>query len=292
MTLAYLNGDWAPLEALTLSPLDRGFLFGDGVYEALLASQDCPLFVSAHHQRLCHSLEGLGIPNPFTLQTFTAMCHRLAQQHTTDWSQLYVQVTRGVASQRSHVISPDATPTTLAFCQPYTPLDATSWQKGRQVITLPDPRWAGSCYKTTSLAASAWALRAAQAQGAQEALLLRDGCLVEATANNVFVVDAQGQLCTPPERPEMLSGITRANLLQLMRENGWPCTERAIGADELAKAQECFLTNSLRGICPVTQIDQQPVGTGLPGPWATRLREAYQALREHHIRSVMEVCHA
>lgn len=274
---AYLNGRWSPLEALTLSPLDRGFLFGDGIYEVLLAHNDRPLLVAEHFARLSRSLAGVGIPNPFTSDTFRALCQRLAQQHTTPLSQLYIQITRGAGPTRSHSWDAPLIPTVFGLCQAYTPLDEAAWQAGRHAITLPDPRWAWSQYKSISLIANILALQEAQAQNAHEALLVRDGYLVEGSANNVFVVDVQGRLCTPPECDAMLSGITRATVLHLMRERGWECEERPVALATLHTAQECLLTSSLRGVCPVTFIDQRPVGAGVAGPWAHRLREAYQA---------------
>ncbi|WP_018938400.1 MULTISPECIES: D-amino acid aminotransferase [unclassified Thioalkalivibrio] len=280
MSIAYFNGDYLPLDQVRISPLDRGFLFGDSVYEVIPSYAGEFFMLPAHLERLDRSLAAIRISNPFDEGQWTALLEDLlarnADPATPDLG-VYLQVTRGVAP-RDHAFPLDARPTVLAMVSPIRPLPETVRTEGVAAVTAEDRRWGHCDIKATTLLANVLNRQAAVEQGAVEAILLRDGQLTEGAASNVLVV-LDGRLVTPPLAPSVLPGVTRSRVLDLARELGYPVEECAVSESELARAEEIWLTSSTREILPVTRLNDRVVGTGHPGPVWKALHAAYQAAK-------------
>ena len=290
MSIAYFNGDYLPLEQVRISPLDRGFLFGDSVYEVIPSYAGEFFLLPDHLERLARSLAAIRIPNPFDREGWSAVLAELlarnADPATPDLG-VYLQVTRGVAP-RDHAFPPDARPTVLAMVSPIRPLPETIRAEGVAAVTAEDRRWGHCDIKATTLLANVLNRQDATEQGAAEAILLRDGQLTEGAASNVFVI-LDGQVLTPPLDTSVLPGVTRLRVLDLARELGYPVEERAVSADELARAGEIWLTSSTREILPVTRLDDCAVGTGQPGPVWRAVHAAYQAAKPGaHVREPLQ----
>ncbi len=277
MSMVYLNGDFIPLEQARIPILDRGFIFGDGVYEVIPAYRGQPLALEQHLQRLEHSLAGIRLSNPLTPSGWQHLIEQLlAQAPNTDQS-VYLQITRGVAP-RDHAFPAQTPPTVFALAKPM-PAPPTPWiLEGVGAITRPDNRWLRCDLKTTALLANLLLRQEAVEAGAVECILLRDGMLTEGAASNILVVH-QGQLLSPPRNHLMLAGITCALTLELAAQHQIPFQERPIAESELRQAEELMLTSSTREIVPITLLDGKPVGNGKPGPVTQRLLALYQELK-------------
>ncbi|WP_018867205.1 MULTISPECIES: D-amino acid aminotransferase [unclassified Thioalkalivibrio] len=280
MSIAYYNGDYLPLDQVRISPLDRGFLFGDSVYEVIPSYSGEFFLLSEHLERLARSLAAIRIRNPFDREGWRALLMDLlarnADPATPDLG-VYLQVTRGVAP-RDHAFPVDAPPTVLAMVSPIRPLPETIRVDGVAAVTAEDRRWGHCDIKATTLLANVLNRQDATERGAVEAVLLRDGQLTEGAASNVIVV-LDGRVITPPLDASVLPGVTRSRVLDLARELGYPVEERGVSADELARAGEVWLTSSTREILPVTRLDDRTVGTGRPGPVWQAVHAAYQAAK-------------
>lgn len=280
VSIAYFNGEYLPLDQVRISPLDRGFLFGDSVYEVIPSYAGEFFLLPEHLQRLARSLAAIRIPNPFGADEWAALLEDLlarnADPATPDMG-VYLQVTRGVAP-RDHAFPPETRPTVLAMVSPIRPLPDTIRAEGVAAVTAEDRRWGHCDIKATTLLANVLNRQDATEQGAVEAILLRDGQLTEGAASNVFVVLA-GRIITPPLDAAVLPGVTRSRVLALGRELGYPVEERVVRADELGRAEEIWLTSSTREILPVTRLDGRAVGRGAPGPVWQAVHAAYQAAK-------------
>ena len=273
MTAAYHDGRFLALEECCISPLDRGFLFGDGVYEVMPVYRGRVFRYQAHVERLAYGLAQTGIKNPYPPARWRGVCDGLIERSGLSDLAIYVQVTRGVAP-RDHVASEAVEPTVFAMTLPRP--EAAPDARGVRAITAEDTRWGRCDVKSVSLLANVLLRRRAREHNAHEAILLRDGTLTEGAASNVFVV-SDGNLATPPLGPHLLAGITRGVVIEIAAAHGVVCEQRAIAARELLTATEVWLTSSTREILPVTTIDDQAVGCGAPGP---RWREFSRRLAE------------
>lgn len=283
--LAYLNGDFMPADQARISPFDRGFLFADGVYEAIrtgpaLASKPAPRFIgmNRHIRRLARSLNELKIT--WDARQLAGISTELVRRSELDSALIYFQVTRGtpnLATQpgRSHLPPSSLTPTVFAFVRPIPPTDfASPTPPTKKCITVNDVRWKRCDIKSVGLLGNVLASLEAAAAGAEEAILLRasgagsERSVSEGALTNVLVVTAAGDLVTPPlETGAVLPGITREILLDAEPA----IRQRPIAESELATAREVLLLGTTSNVTVVTHIDGRPVGTGLPGPQATRL---------------------
>jgi len=282
MVWGYLNGRFAPLADIAISPLDRGFLFADGVYEVIPVYNGKFFRLLDHLHRLQASLAAIQLTvEPAAAQWETLLQTLLERSGGGDLS-IYLQVTRGVAATRDHGFPPAATPTVFAMANPRKPPRLP--EQGVAAVTLEDIRWHACHIKSTALLANVLARQQALAQGAVEAILIRDGLLTEGAASNVFVV-RDNVLLTPPKNQYILAGITRAVILALATGQGIACREQALPVTALATAEEVWLTSSTKEILPVTRIDGQAVGTGRPGPLWRRL----QTLLQDHIQTVCRI---
>lgn len=278
MSELYLNGAYVAPEQAMVSVLDRGFLFGDGVYEVIPAYGGRPLQPQAHLERLANSLDGIGMPAPLSPTEWSAIFERLLAAAPGADQALYLQVTRGVAPSRDHRYPVHATPTVLAMTKALPPRDPAVAEQGVAAITRADIRWHRCDIKTTALIAAVMLRQAAAEAGAEEAILLRDGLALEGSTSNLFIVQA-GELVTPPKGPLLLPGITRDLVLELAAQARIPWREAAIPELALRHADEVWITSSTREVMPVTRLDGEPVGSGAPGPLWRRLDASYQQFK-------------
>ena len=279
MQLAWLNGEWTPLEAARISPLDRGFLFGDGVYEVIPVYRRRLFAFGPHLERLRHSLHATGIANPHTDEEWRQLCETLVERHPWDDQFIYLQVTRGVQPKRDHLPDDCLVPTVFAYTNELKPVSEAILRKGIHCITAEDIRWRRCDIKAITLLPNVMLKMQARAAGADDAILIRDGLVSEGTASNVMIVEGD-RLSTPPLDHALLGGITRQILLQVARDAGLEVREEAITEQRLAQADEIWLTSSTKEALPVAMLNGQPVGTGRPGPVWQRLRQAFHAARE------------
>jgi len=277
--LVYLNGNFVSDEAATISVLDRGFIFGDGVYEVWRVVRG-RLFESERHlRRLQHGLGELRITQPeiADAKQLSRIAERLLSENGLQQGDatLYVEITRGTAP-RAHAFPPaDTAPTVFAMAKSFTlPHDVRA--AGAQVITTPDVRWLRCDIKTVQLLPNVMAKQKAVEAGALEAVFIRDGIVTEGSHTNVFgVID--GEVRTHPQNQFVLPGVTRDVVLEVAAASGVRVREEAMRAADLERATELFLTGTTTDVMPIVRIDGRVVGSGTPGPIARRL---YEGLRE------------
>jgi len=275
MTTAYLNGAFLPLGEAQVSVMDRGFLFGDGVYEVIPVYGD-RLFRLAHHlKRLQNSLDAVRIGNPLSEAEWRDMLAELVARNTGSDQAVYLQVTRGAAPKRDHAFPAATRPTVFAMSTPAAaPRDITA-EQGIKAVTLPDIRWQHCNIKAITLLPNVLLRQQAIEADTAEAILIKDGCAIEGAASNIFIV-SNGLLVTPPNGPALLPGITRDLIMELAAGNAIPCREADIPTAELFEAEEIWLTSSTREISPVIQLDDTIISGGKPGPLWQRMIGLYQ----------------
>lgn len=270
----FLNGCFLPLEQAQVSPLDRGFLFGDGIYEVIPSYHGVPFLLEAHLERLRRSLSEIRLRDPMGEAGWRDMLEELLARNPGEDRAIYLQVTRGVAA-RDHAFPVATEATVFAMVNPiHSPRPETTAQ-GEGAILLPDERWGRCDIKAITLLANVLARQLAVEQGAIEAILLRDGRLTEGAASNVFVVHGD-VVRTPPLDRGILPGITRRFVLDLLEGHSRPVFEEAIPESDLRTADEIWLTSSTKEILAVTRLDGQSVGAGRPGPLWRETLELYQ----------------
>ena len=277
-TLCHLNGRTLPLRDAQVSVLDRGFLFGDGVYEVVPVYGRRLFRFDDHMARLERSLSKLRIPNPHDRPGWLALLRELVDAHPADDQMLYLQVTRGVAP-REHVMVQGLEPTVFAMTNSMRPPSADQRHHGVACVTARDFRWERGDIKSTSLLGNVLARQIAADHGAAETLLLRDGWLTEGSSSNVWIVH-EGALLGPPKSEHLLEGVRMVLMAELCDECGIAHNLRPLSEDDVRTADEVLITSAGREVLPVTRIDGEPVGHGAlrgrPGPVYARLYEAYQ----------------
>jgi len=281
---AWLNGRFLPLAEAQVPVLDRGFLFGDGVYEVIPVYGGRLLRPEAHLERLGRSLAATAIPDPHDRSGWMTLLGELIERNGGGDLGLYLQVTRGVAAKRDHAIPDRIIPTVFAMVMPMASRPAEIAEHGITAVTLPDTRWDLCHIKAITLLPNVLLKHEAAARGAAEALLVRDGHVIEATASNVFAI-FDGTVVTPPLAAEMLSGVTRSLVLELAAEDGIATEERPLPVARLAACDELWVSSSTREVSPVTTLDGRPVGNGRPGPLWQRIDALYQAHKDALRRS-------
>ncbi|WP_407275161.1 aminotransferase class IV [Halothiobacillus sp. DCM-1] len=280
MTQVYFNGQWVAPEAAKVSVFDRGFLFGDGVYEVIPAFGRRLFGAVPHLDRLTRSLHEIGIENPLSRQAWLDVLARLVADCATDDVSIYIQVTRGAPAKRDHAYpNPPVAPTVLASASPLQPVSPTVLKSGARAITVPDLRWGRCDIKSVNLLPNIMARQQAVAAGAAEAILVREGMALEGAASNLFAVIDE-DLITAPLGVHILGGVTRQALLDLIqRDRLIPVVETPIPIDRLFDAQEVFVTSSTRDLLPITRINEHVVGDGKPGEVWQRLSAAFAAYK-------------
>jgi len=284
----YLNGRFLPLAEAGISPLDRGFLYGDGVYELIPVYSRRPFRLAEHLTRLQATLDGIRLANPLDSTRWAAVVERLIVEAPWDDQSIYLQVTRGADNKRDHAFPPTGVPpTAFAFSSPLVTTPAAIRATGVAAITVADDRWAHCDLKVVSLLANILARQQAVDAGCAEALLIRDGCLKEGAASNIFVVK-DGVLLAPPKTRFLLPGVTYDIVLELAASHGQPLEIREIHEDELRAADEVWMTSSTKEVLAITTLDGRPVGSGAnagkPGPLGERMWRWYQDFKQSVMR--------
>ena len=268
MNIAYLNGQFLPIEQAKISPLDRGFLFGDGVYEVVPSYEGKLVGFLPHLQRMNKGLEAIGISTGWSENQWLDLCLKLIQQNGAGNLGIYLQISRGTYDTRAHRFPDKVNPTIFAFCFeiPPAPVADKSLAKTYTVSTARDIRWDRRDIKSTSLLGNVLHYQQGVEQGNQETLLFNDrNELTEASSCNAFIVK-NGSVITPPLDHQKLPGITRQILIDILRNDGnISVEERTVTMDEVAEADEVWITSSSREIAPVIAIDSVPVGDGQVG---------------------------
>lgn len=282
MTRVYLNGQFLPLEEARISVMDRGFLFGDGVYEVIPVYSRRPFRLHAHLARLQASLDGIRLANPHTAAEWEGLLQQIIATAESEDQGLYLQVTRG-PGPRDHVFPNEVRPSVFILPLALNP-PAPEWvEHGVAAITAADNRWLRCDIKATSLLPNVLLRQLAVDAECAETLLLRDGFLSEGSASNVFVVRA-GRLLAPPKSNLMLPGITYDVVLELASAQGMAHDVQPISEAELRTAEEIWLTSSTKEVLAITRLDGQPVASGQPGPLFRRMHAAYQEYKRTVMR--------
>jgi D-alanine transaminase len=275
--IANLNGKQMPLAEAKIPALDRGFLFGDAVYEVLRIYQGRPWLLEEHWKRLAHSLDAIRVSGVDLDRLRKRMLDTIAAGPFLE-AIVYIQVTRGVAP-RTHVFPSGSPPLEFLYVQEFLDHYAPARASGACVITLPDIRWDRCDIKSTNLLANILAAQAAKEAGCREALFyLPDGTLTEGTHTSFFgVISSSGQktLVTTPTSPAILPGITRGLILRLAQQAGIPVQEHVLKRNDLGRVSELFLTGTTSEILPIIRVDDHAIGDGKPGPITHLLQEAY-----------------
>ena len=284
----YLNGCFLPLAEAGISPLDRGFLYGDGVYELIPVYSRRAFRIDEHIKRLQATLDGIKQANPLTADGWKEVIAKLIEAAPWDDQSIYLQVTRGADDKRDHAFPPASVPSTaFAFASPLVTTPAEVRAKGVAAITVPDLRWSRCDLKVISLLANVLARQQAVEQGCAEALLIRDGLMKEGAASNIFIVK-DGVLLAPPKTHLMLPGITYDVILELAATHQQALEVREISETELRSADEVWMTSSTKEIVAITTLDGEPVGNGpnagLPGPFGEQMWQWYQDFKNTVMR--------
>jgi len=272
--IAHFNGKLLPLDQISISPLDRGFIFGDGVYEVIPVYNGVPLRAREHFERLQRSMDEIRLQNPHSVDEWMKITQELLRHHPGDQA-VYIQVTRGAPQKRDHVIPKDLQPTVFMMSNPMTTPSREAVENGVACVTSRDFRWEKCHVKSTSLLGNVLARQISADAGATETILFRDGKLTEASSSNVFVVK-NGVVSAPLRDNLILMGITYDLVMQLAREGAVKLEQRAVSEAEVRAADEIWLSSSTKEVLAVTTLDGKPVGSGKPGPAFRRMHQLYQ----------------
>ena len=272
--IAHFNGKLTPLDQIWISPLDRGFIFGDGVYEMIPVYDGLALHAREHFERLQRSMDEIKLKNPHTVEEWIRATDDLLKHHPGNQA-VYIQVTRGAPLKRDHVIPKDLEPTVFMMANPLSSPSKEAIENGVACVTARDFRWEKCHVKSISLLGNVLARQISADVGATETILFRDGMLTEASSSNVFVVK-DGVVAAPPRDNLILLGITYELAAKLAREGALSLEIRPITQAEVRAADEIWLTSSTKEVLAVTTLDGRPVGTGKPGPVLRRMHALYQ----------------
>ena len=272
--IAYFNGKFLPLDEIRISPLDRGFIFGDGIYEVVPVYNGVPLHGREHFDRLQRSCDEILMKNPHTTDEWMAITKDLLKHHPGNQS-VYIHVTRGVQSKRDHVIPKGLPNTVMMFCYPLSSPSKEMVENGVACVTAEDFRWKKNHVKSISLLGNVLARQVSVDAGAVETIMFRDGFMTEASASNAFVVKG-GTVLAAPQDNLILLGITYQLLEKLAREGTLKLEVRPIARAEVLAADEVWLSSSTKEVLAVTTLDGKPVGNGKPGPMFRKMHALYQ----------------
>ena len=272
--IGYLNGKFMPVEEVRISPDDRGYQFGDGVYEVVTVYGGTPFALGEHLSRLEHSARVIRLSLPYSPAEWESRIAEGVKQSGYDNCKVYMQVTRGVAP-RDHLFPNHCSPTVFMTFREMVAVDDGLRREGVQAITLPDLRWGRCDVKSLNLLPNILAKQQAKDAGAFEAIFVRDGIVAEATASNVMVIRG-GAVMTPEPNYRILAGVTRKIVLEIAKKQGINVSEQPIESTELFEADELFLVGTTIEVVPVISVDQKPIGTGSPGPLTQRVIACYQ----------------
>jgi len=283
MNMVFLNGTFLPLEEAKVPVLDRGFIFGDGVYEVVPVYSKVPFRLEEHLARLERSLAAVGIGNPYTREQWRGYIAALVARQPFEDQAVYFQVTRGVA-KRDHAFPKHAQPTVFMMSNPLVPPPAAQVESGAAAITARDNRWLRCDIKSISLIGNVLLRQLSAEADAVETILFRDGKLTEASSSNVFVVK-DGTIQSPPKNELILPGITYDVVVELARANGLPLEFRDIAETDVRAADEIWVTSSSKEVLAVVRLDGQAVGDGRPGPLFRQMYRLYQDFKRKVMRA-------
>jgi len=281
--IVYLNGKFMPIEQASVPVLDRGFIFGDGVYEVIPVYSRHPFRLDEHLRRLQHSLDNIRLDNPHTSETWTQLIGELIQQDDNEDQSVYLHITRGVA-KRDHPFPVGVAPTVFMMSNPLTTPPGDQIENGVAAISAADNRWGRCNIKAISLLPNVLLRQLAVDAAVNETLLFRDGILTEGTASNIFAVE-NGVILAPPKDAHMLPGITYDLVLELAAANGIPVQVGRFEEARVRAADELWLTSSTREVLAIILLDGQPVGDGRPGPLFRRMYALYQDYKTKVMRN-------
>jgi len=290
MMTVYLNGQFIPLEEARIPVLDRGFIFGDGVYEVIPVYSRSPFRLPEHLRRLQHSLDGIRMANPHSDSEWAQLIQQLVEQNEGEDQYLYLHITRGVAKRDHAFPSPPVPPTVFMMSSPFPAPPSALLRAGVCAVTADDNRWLRCDIKSIALLPNVLLRQIAVDADCAETLLLRADpnkpgtrFMTEGAASNIFAV-SNGTLLAPPKDNLMLPGITYDVILEIARANDIPHEVRHISADEVFGADELLLTSSTKEVLPITRLDGQPVASGEPGPMFGRMHALYQEFKREVMR--------
>ena len=285
----YLNGRFMPIEEACIPVLDRGFIFGDGVYEVIPVYSGRAFRLSEHLKRLQASLDGIRLDNPHSAGEWTSLINELIARNAGDDQYLYLHITRGVAKRDHAFQQPTVTPTVFMMSSPLLQPAADLLASGVSAVTAADNRWLRCDIKAISLLPNVLLRQQAVDEGCAETILVRQGSsdedsfMTEGAASNIFAV-SNGMLLAPPKDNLMLPGITYDVILEIAAANQIPFQVRKIAKPEIFNADELLLTSSTKEVLPITRLDGKPVGNGKPGPMFARLHTLYQNFKRDVMR--------
>ncbi|MGH7260715.1 MAG: D-amino-acid transaminase [Nitrospiraceae bacterium] len=272
--IGFVNGRFMPLDEATVSVEDRGFQFGDGIYEVIRTYHGQLFQLDAHLARLERSAKAIELPLPWNSQQWATHVREGITRSGYAESKVYLQLTRG-AAPRDHVFPVSMKPTAVMTVREMKPMDPTLQASGVAVMTMDDWRWGRCDIKSVNLLPNVMARQKAKQAGAFEAVFVHRGQVTEGAVSNVMVVKA-GRVLTAPESERILSGVTRTIVLELARKEGLPVEERFVTLDDFLRADEIFLTGTTVEVLPVIRVDGKSVGTGKPGPVTLKVQAAFQ----------------
>ena len=280
--MVFLNGKFLPIEQAMVPVLDRGFIFGDGVYELIPVYSRAPFRMDDHLARLERSLAAVRIKNPYPREQWRAIILELVAKQPWEDQGVYFQVTRGVA-KRDHAFPAGVEPTVFAMCNPLVNPPKELVEKGAVAVSAVDNRWLRCDIKSISLIGNVLLRQVSADAGAVETILFREGKLTEASASNVFVAK-NGLLLSPPKSNLILPGITYDVVVEIAQATGIPIEFRDVGESEVRAADEVWLTSSSKEILAVVRLDGKPVGEGRPGPLFRKAYAGYQEFKARVMR--------
>jgi D-alanine transaminase len=284
--MVFLNGKFMPVEEARVPVLDRGFIFGDGVYELVPVYSRVPFRIDEHLARLERSLAAVRIRNPYSRAEWRDIILQLVAKQSFEDQGIYFQVTRGVA-KRDHAFPKDVAPTVFVMSNPLTCPPKALVESGAAAVTAVDGRWHRCDIKSISLIGNCLLRQISADAGAVETILFRDGKLTEASASNVFVV-RRGVILSPPKTNLILPGITYDVVTELAQGAGLPLEFRDVGEAEVRGADEIWVTSSSKEVLAITTLDGKPVGSGKPGPMFDAMYKLYQEFKQKVMRAGKE----
>ena len=281
--MVYLDGEFLPIGEAKISVLDRGFIFGDSVYEVIPVYSRRPFRLAEHLARLQSSMDAIRLANPHSASKWSELVEKIIAGNPWEDQGVYLQVTRG-AAKRDHAFPKGLEPTVFVMASELVPPSAELVRSGAKAIVLPDFRWLRCDIKSISLLGNCMLRTLAADEGCAEAILVREGELTEASASNVFVVK-NGTVLTPPKSHLILPGITYDVVLEILRANAIAHEVRPVTESELRSAEEIWITSSSREVLAITTLDGKPVGSGRPGPVGERVHALYQQYKAKVMRA-------
>jgi len=279
----YLNGEFLPIEQAKVPVLDRGFIFGDGIYELVPAYSRVPFRLEGHLARMERSLAEVKIRNPYTRAEWTGIIERLIDQQPFEDQGVYWQITRGVA-KRDHAFPKDVEPTVFMMSNPLVNPSKAVVENGASAISAQDFRWHRCDIKVISLIGNCLLRQLSAEEGAIETILFRDGMLTEASASNAYIVK-NGVIATPAKTNLILPGITLDVVFDIVQRGKLPLELRDVTEAEVRNADELWVTSSSKEIVAIVDLDRKPIGSGQPGPVFRKAWQLYQEFKNEVMRS-------